>query len=129
MAADNRSCKAHWSKRWNGDEANLWSCCIRGGHVLGGDLVPHGGTGRGQTKLLGKYSLQEKKVSESLRQRESQPAFLATRAMAKVLFADHPYSVTAPTQESIAAATSADLRRASHNASARIKRSGSGRRL
>ena len=31
--------------------------------------------------------------------------------MAKVLFGDHPYHVTAPTQESIAAATSADLRR------------------
>jgi len=56
-------------------------------------------------------TLAKRNLSESLRQRESQPAFLATRAMAKVLFADHPYSVTAPTQESIAAATSADLRR------------------
>jgi|KBSMisStandDraft_5_1062788.scaffolds.fasta_scaffold41106_2 predicted Zn-dependent peptidase len=56
-------------------------------------------------------TLAKRNLSESLRQRESQPAFLATRAMAKVLFEDHPYSVTAPTQESIAAATSADLRR------------------
>jgi zinc protease len=55
-------------------------------------------------------TLAKRNLSESLRQRESQPAFLATRAMAKVLFADHPYYVTAPTQESIAAATSADLR-------------------
>jgi predicted Zn-dependent peptidase len=56
-------------------------------------------------------TLAKRNLSESLRQRESQPAFLATRAMAKVLFADHPYYVTAPTQESIASATSADLRR------------------
>lgn len=56
-------------------------------------------------------TLAKRNLSESLRQRESQPAFLATRAMAKILFADHPYYVTAPTQESIAAATSADLRR------------------
>ena len=56
-------------------------------------------------------TLAKRNLSESLRQRESQPAFLATRAMAKVLFLDHPYYVTAPTQESIAAATSADLRR------------------
>ena len=56
-------------------------------------------------------TLAKRNLSESLRQRESQAAFLATRAMAKVLFADHPYYVTAPTQESIAAATSADLRR------------------
>ncbi len=56
-------------------------------------------------------TLAKRNLSESLQQRESQPAFLATRAMAKVLFADHPYYVTAPTQESIAAATSTDLRR------------------
>jgi predicted Zn-dependent peptidase len=31
--------------------------------------------------------------------------------MAKVLFGDHPYHVTAPTQDSVTAATSADLRR------------------
>jgi len=56
-------------------------------------------------------TLAKRNLSDSLRQRESEPSFLATRAMAKVLFGDHPYHVTAPTQESIAAATSADLRR------------------
>jgi zinc protease len=55
-------------------------------------------------------TLAKRNLSDSLRQRESEPSFLATRAMAKVLFGDHPYHVTAPTQESIAAATSADLR-------------------
>ncbi len=56
-------------------------------------------------------TLAKRNLSESLRERESQSSFLATRAMSKVLFADHPYYVTAPTQESIAAATSTDLRR------------------
>jgi zinc protease len=56
-------------------------------------------------------TLAKRNLSDSLRQRESESSFLATRAMAKVLFGDHPYHLTAPTQESIAAATSADLRR------------------
>ena len=56
-------------------------------------------------------ALAKRNLSDSLRQRESEPRFLATRAMAKVLFRDHPYHVTAPTQESVTAATSADLRR------------------
>ncbi len=37
-------------------------------------------------------------VANSLRSRESQPGFLANRALAKVMFGDHPYSVIAPTQ-------------------------------
>jgi zinc protease len=56
-------------------------------------------------------TLAKRNLSESLRQSESEPSFLAGRALAKVLFGDHPYHVTAPTQESIAAASSADLRR------------------
>lgn len=56
-------------------------------------------------------TLAKRNLSDSLRQSESEPSFLARRAMAKVLFGDHPYHVTAPTQESVAAATSADLRR------------------
>jgi predicted Zn-dependent peptidase len=56
-------------------------------------------------------ALAKRNLSDSLRQRESEPSFLATRAMARVLFGDHPYHVTTPTQESIVAATSADLRR------------------
>jgi predicted Zn-dependent peptidase len=56
-------------------------------------------------------TLAKRNLSDSLRQSESEPSFLARRAMAKVLFGDHPYHVTAPTQESVAAATSSDLRR------------------
>ena len=55
-------------------------------------------------------TLAKRNLSDSLRQRESEPSFLAARAMAKVLFGDHPYHVIAPTQESIAASTSIDLR-------------------
>jgi zinc protease len=56
-------------------------------------------------------TLAKRNLADSLRQRESEPSFLASRAMARVLFGDHPYHVTAATQESIAAATSAELRR------------------
>ncbi|MGH9497521.1 MAG: M16 family metallopeptidase [Terriglobales bacterium] len=55
-------------------------------------------------------TLAKRNLSDSLRQRESEPSFLAARAMARVLFGDHPYHVVAPTQESIAASTSTDLR-------------------
>ena len=50
-------------------------------------------------------------VANSLRSRESQPGFLANRALAKVMFGDHPYSVIAPTQASIEHTTPEDLRR------------------
>jgi zinc protease len=50
-------------------------------------------------------------VANSLRSRESQPGFLANRALAKVMFGDHPYSVIAPTQSSIEQTTPEDLRR------------------
>jgi len=56
-------------------------------------------------------ALAKRNLSDSLRQSESEPSFLARRALAKVLFGDHPYHVTTPTQESVAAATSAGLRR------------------
>ena len=56
-------------------------------------------------------TLAKRNLQDSLRQQESEPSFLAARAMAKVLFGDHPYHVTAPTQESIVAATAADLRK------------------
>jgi zinc protease len=55
--------------------------------------------------------LAKRNLADSLRQQEASPFFLATRAMAKVLFGDNPYHVTSPTQESIAAATPADLRK------------------
>ncbi len=58
----------------------------------------------------GEVTLAKRNLSDSLRQRESEPSFLAARAMARVLFGDHPYHVIAPTQESIAASTPVDLR-------------------
>ena len=42
---------------------------------------------------------------------EADPAFLARRALYKAVFHDHPYSVIAPTKESLAATTAEDLRR------------------
>ena len=56
-------------------------------------------------------TLAKRNESDDLKQRESEPSFLATRAMAKVLFGEHPYHVTAPTMESISASTPAELRR------------------
>ena len=50
-------------------------------------------------------------VANSLRSRESQPGFLANRALARAMFGDHPYSVIAPTQSSIEQTTPEDLRR------------------
>jgi len=56
-------------------------------------------------------ALAKRNASDSLRQQESQPSFLAARAMAKVLFGDHPYHVTSATQDSIKASTPDDLRK------------------
>jgi|SRR5580692_7474422 zinc protease len=56
-------------------------------------------------------ALAKRNLADSLRQRESEPSFLAARAMAKVLFGDHPYHVTSPSQECVAAANATDLRR------------------
>src|SRR5215470_10254889 len=56
-------------------------------------------------------TLAKRNLADSLRQRESEPSFLGSRAMARVLFGDHPYHVTAPTQESVAASSPAELRK------------------
>ena len=56
-------------------------------------------------------TLAKRNLADDLRQRESDPSFLAGRQMARVLFGDNPYHVTAPTQESITASTSAELRK------------------
>lgn len=56
-------------------------------------------------------TLAKRNASDDLKQRESEPSFLASRAMARVLFGDHPYHVIAPTQDSISASTSEDLRK------------------
>jgi zinc protease len=49
-------------------------------------------------------------LADSLRAREAEPDFLANRALAKAVFGEHPYSIIAPTQTSIAAATAGELR-------------------
>lgn len=56
-------------------------------------------------------TLAKRNDADSLRQQESQPSFLAARAMAKILFGDHPYHVMSATQQSIAASTPDDLRK------------------
>jgi zinc protease len=38
---------------------------------------------------------------ESLKQQRAQPSFLATEMLSRVMFGDHPYSVVAPTPESL----------------------------
>jgi predicted Zn-dependent peptidase len=50
-------------------------------------------------------------LKSSLARREADPGFLARRALAKAVYGDHPYSVVAPTQGSIARTSAADLRR------------------
>jgi zinc protease len=56
-------------------------------------------------------SLVKKNLADSLQQREADPSFLASRAVAKVLFGTSPYHVISPTQGSITASTPADLRK------------------
>jgi predicted Zn-dependent peptidase len=56
-------------------------------------------------------TLAKRNAGDQLRQQESEPSFVAGRAMAKILFGDHPYHVTSATQESISASTPADLRK------------------
>jgi zinc protease len=55
-------------------------------------------------------ALAKRNAADKLRQQESEPSFLARRALAKALFGDYPYSVVAPTQESIASTTAAELK-------------------
>lgn len=49
--------------------------------------------------------LAKQNTKESLKQQRAQPSFLASEMVARVMFGDHPYSVTAPTPESIDATT------------------------
>jgi zinc protease len=51
-----------------------------------------------------------KNASDELRQNEAQPSFQAGRALARVMFPGNPYSVVAPTQESLALMTPGELR-------------------
>ncbi len=45
--------------------------------------------------------LAKQNTKESLRQQRAQPSFLASEMVARVMFGEHPYSVVAPTTESI----------------------------
>jgi zinc protease len=45
--------------------------------------------------------LAKQNTKESLRQQRAQPSFLASEMVARIMFGDHPYSVVAPTPESI----------------------------
>ncbi|HKR12493.1 MAG TPA: pitrilysin family protein [Pyrinomonadaceae bacterium] len=45
--------------------------------------------------------LAKQNTKESLRQQRAQPSFLASEMVARVMFGDHPYSIVAPTPESI----------------------------
>jgi zinc protease len=49
--------------------------------------------------------LAKQNTKESLKQQRAQPSFLANEMVARVMFGQHPYSVTAPTPESIDATT------------------------
>src|SRR5438034_3375717 len=49
--------------------------------------------------------LTKQNTKESLRQQRAQPSFLATEMVSRVMFGDHPYSLIAPTTESIDATT------------------------
>ena len=49
--------------------------------------------------------LTRQNTKESLKQQRAQPSFLASEMVAKVMFGEHPYHVTAPTPESVDATT------------------------
>jgi zinc protease len=49
--------------------------------------------------------LAKQNTKESLKQQRAQPSFLASETVARVMFGPHPYSVTAPTPESVDATT------------------------
>src|ERR1700730_1191813 len=49
--------------------------------------------------------LAKQNTKESLKQQRAQPSFLASEMVARVMFGEHPYSVTAPTPKSIDATT------------------------
>lgn len=54
--------------------------------------------------------LAKRNAADNLRARQAEPSFLADRALAKAVFGNFPYSVIAPTQESIAQADASKLR-------------------
>jgi len=54
--------------------------------------------------------LAKRNAADRLRSQEADPFFLAGRALSKVVFGQHPYSVISPTQDSISKSTAAELR-------------------
>ncbi len=54
-------------------------------------------------------ALAQQNTKESLKQQRAQPSFLASEMVARVMFGEHPYSVTAPTPESVDATTREQL--------------------
>jgi zinc protease len=54
--------------------------------------------------------LAKRNAADHLQQQETDPSFLAERALARVLFAQHPYAVTSLTQDSISKTTPQELR-------------------
>jgi zinc protease len=53
----------------------------------------------------GEVDLAKQNTKESLKQQRAQPSFLAGEMVARVMFGDHPYHVTAPSPESVDATT------------------------
>ena len=53
----------------------------------------------------GEVELTKQNTKESLKQQRAQPSFLAGETVARVMFGDHPYHVTAPSPESVDATT------------------------
>lgn len=53
----------------------------------------------------GEVDLARQNTKESLKQQRAQPSFLAGETVARVMFGEHPYHVTAPSPESVDATT------------------------
>ena len=60
-------------------------------------------------------ALAKQNTKESLRQQRAQPSFLASEMVSRVMFGDHPYSVVAPTPESIDRSTRDEFVRFHHS--------------
>jgi predicted Zn-dependent peptidase len=96
------------------------------GAEAGGDAiyVTASGLGSGAPKLLevladvarsaafpaAEVELAKGNALQALTARESTPEFLAQKALGKAVYGDHPYHITAPSKETLAAATPARLK-------------------
>jgi predicted Zn-dependent peptidase len=57
------------------------------------------------------FEIARSNAAENLRAQEADPGFVASRALYKAVFGEHPYGTISPTQASLAVLTPADLRR------------------